>query len=79
MRAVQIDRFSEQDLGSPGKCDAGPAFLREFGRHRYVIVWDYLVIDRLNHVFIWCQSTMGTPFSKKPQEKFKKSFNHGKN
>jgi hypothetical protein len=51
MRAVQIDRFSEQDLGSPGGCDAGPAFLLEFGRHRHVSIWDYLLIDRLNNRF----------------------------
>jgi hypothetical protein len=33
-----------EDLGSRGECGAGPAFLREFGRHRYVFVWDYLVL-----------------------------------
>jgi hypothetical protein len=32
------------DLGSPGECDAGPALFLIFGRHRYVIVWDYLVL-----------------------------------
>jgi hypothetical protein len=25
-----------EDLGSPGECDAGPAFFLIFGRHRYV-------------------------------------------
>jgi hypothetical protein len=47
--------FDIEDLGSPGECDTGPAFFLIFGRHRYVFVWDYLVIDRLNNVFIWCQ------------------------
>jgi hypothetical protein len=51
-------------LGSSGECDAIPAFLQEFGRHRYVFVWDYLIINRLNNVFIWGQPIMGTPFSK---------------
>jgi hypothetical protein len=37
-------RFSEQDLGSLGGCDAGPAFFLIFGRHRYVFIWDYLVL-----------------------------------
>jgi hypothetical protein len=53
-----------EDLGSPGECEAGPAFFLVFGRHRYVFIWDYLVLIRLNHVFIWGQSIMGTPFSK---------------
>jgi hypothetical protein len=48
-----------EDLGSPGGCEVGPAFFLVFGRHRYVFVWDYLVIDRLNKVFIWGQSIMG--------------------
>ena len=33
-----------EDLGSPGGCDAGPAFFLIFGRHRYVLIWDYLVL-----------------------------------
>src|SRR5213080_1857749 len=49
-----------EDLGSPGECAAGPAFLLEFGKHRYVFIWDYLVLYRLNNVFIWGQSIMGT-------------------
>ena len=49
-------------IGSPAECEAGPAFFLIFGRHRYVFVWDYLVLNRINRVFIWGQSIMGTPF-----------------
>jgi hypothetical protein len=53
-----------EDLGSPGGHEAGPAFFLVFGKRRYVFVWDYLVLYRLNNVFIWGQSIMGTSFSK---------------
>jgi hypothetical protein len=33
-----------EDLRSPDGYDAGLAFFLIFGRHRYICVWDYLVL-----------------------------------